>query len=271
MKIHTHTLQGKRESNEDQHINVLNLNNTNKDLHPINLVGVFDGHGGKIISKYLKNNLPKYILKKSSNINIYQEKNSVVTKFFGTLYDKIQEKISKDHPISSKRCGSTALCGIHYNDRNNNPRLWMLNVGDSRAVLCNHKNMTIPLTIDHKPNLTSERKRIEQLGGRIKFDGSDWRIKDLSLSRAFGDIDTSPYVTHKPDISKVKLNKKDKFIIFACDGLWDVLTNNQAVNFVNRELKKNSKNNNIAKKLAEEAIYKGSYDNVTVSILFLDP
>lgn len=267
MYIHTYTLQGKRESNEDQHINVLNLNNVNKKIHPINFVGVFDGHGGKLVSKYLKENLPKYILKKS-NINIYQEKNQVVTKFFGKLYDKMQEKLMKDHPIAVKRCGSTALCGVHYLDRNNNPKLWMINVGDSRAVLCNYKDCTISLTKDHKPNSSSERKRIEMLGGRIKFDGADWRIKDLSLSRAFGDSDTSPYVTHKPEIYKVKLNKKDKFVIFACDGLWDVLTNSQAVKFVNRYLK-SKYNGNIAKKLAEEAIKQGSYDNVTVSILFL--
>ena len=106
----------------------------------------------------------------------------------------------------------------------------MLNVGDSRAVLCNYKNFAVPLTVDHKPNLLKERKRIEKLGGKIKFDGSDWRIKDLSLSRAFGDLDTFPYVTHKPDISKYSLNKKDKFIIFACDGLWDVMSNSQAEN-----------------------------------------
>ena len=267
MKIHTYTLQGRRESNEDQHINILNINNKNQKIHPINFVGVFDGHGGKLVSKYLKENLPKYILKKSST-NIYQEKNHVVTKFFGKLYDKMQEKLKRDHPIASKRCGSTALCGVHYLDRNNNPKLWMVNVGDSRAVLCNYQNNTVLLTKDHKPNSVSERKRIEMLGGRIKFDGADWRIKDLSLSRAFGDTDTNPYVTHRPEITKVKLNKKDKFIIFACDGLWDVMSNNQAVKFVNKYVK-NKYTGNIAKKLAEEAIKIGSYDNVTVSILFL--
>ena len=56
-------------------------------------------------------------MKKTSNINIYQEKNSVVTKFFGTLYDKVQDKIAKEHPISSKRTGSTALVGIHFMDK----------------------------------------------------------------------------------------------------------------------------------------------------------
>ena len=67
MKIQTYTLQGKRYSNEDQHFNLLNLDNKNKSLHPVNFVAVFDGHGGKLVSKYLKENLPKYILKRTSN------------------------------------------------------------------------------------------------------------------------------------------------------------------------------------------------------------
>ena len=106
------------------------------------------------------------------------------------------------------------------------------------------------------------------MGGRIKFDGVDWRIGDLSLSRAIGDLDNTPYVTHKPEIFRYRLNKKDRYIIFACDGLWDVVSNNDAVNFVNYLLDKRYIGN-ISKKLAEYAIQKGSYDNVTVSIMFL--
>lgn len=269
MKIHTYTLQGKRPSNEDQHFNLLNTDSNNKALYPVNFVGVFDGHGGKLVSKFLKNNLPKYLLKKKSvKNNLYSYKNKVVTKYVNTAYNTLQEKLKQEHPVASKRCGSTAVCGVHYFDENNNPRLWVFNVGDSRAVLCNYKGQSVQLSKDHKPNSVNEKKRIEQLGGRIKFDGADWRIQDLSLSRAFGDLDTFPYVTHKPEISKLKLNKGDRFVIFACDGLWDVVSNAKAVKFVEK-LKNNKYKGNIAKKLAEYAIKQGSYDNVTVSILFL--
>ena len=85
-------------------------------------------------------------------------------------------------------------------------------------------NKASQLTVDHKPNLTSERKRIQNLGGSINYDGSDWRIKGYSLSRSFGDIDAKPFMSHMPNIYRYKLNKNDKFIIFACDGLWDVLS-----------------------------------------------
>jgi serine/threonine protein phosphatase PrpC len=76
-------------------------------------VGVFDGHGGKLVSKFLKMNLPKYLLKKN-NINIYDQKISLTSNFFGKLFDKMQNELIKYHPTAVKRCGSTALCGIMY-------------------------------------------------------------------------------------------------------------------------------------------------------------
>jgi serine/threonine protein phosphatase PrpC len=267
MIIQSYSLQGKRESNEDQHIGIINLNNDDKTINPVNFIGVFDGHGGKLVSKYLKNNMPKYILKKT-DINIYDQKSIVTSNFFGKLFDKIQNDLIKDHPIAAKRCGSTALCGVIYKNNANHNHVWIANVGDSRAVLCNNEDKAVPLSKDHKPYHAPEKKRIEKMGGKIKFDGVDWRIGDLSLSRAIGDLDNTPYVTHKPELFRYKLHKKDKFIIFACDGLWDVVSNTEATDLVNYLLNKRYIGN-IAKKLAEFAIQKGSYDNVTVSIVFL--
>jgi protein phosphatase 1L len=140
-------------------------------------------------------------------------------------------------------------------------------VGDSRAVLCNKTGNAIPLTVDHKPNDPDEKKRIEQLGGRIVFDGSDWRVKTLSLSRAFGDLDCCPYVTHEPSIIKYNINDNDKFLIIACDGLWDALTNQDAVEFI-RDLQFKNYTGNYAKELANHGLKKGSQDNITVIVYF---
>ena len=92
--------------------------------------------------------------------------------------------------------------------------------------------MSLPLSKDHKPHLFEEKTRIENLGGEIYHDGYDWRVGDLSVSRAFGDMDAAPYVTHKPQIFKYNLKKTDKFLICACDGLWDVIDDQEAVNLV---------------------------------------
>ena len=144
----------------------------------------------------------------------------------------------------------------------------MINVGDSRGVLCNKDGLAVQLSKDHKPNTPEERSRIEQLGGSITFDGVDWRIKDLSLSRAFGDCESTPYVSHLPQIYRYKLSSEDKFLIKACDGLWDVVSNQDAVDFI-LDLKKNKNfKGNFSKSLCDYAYAKGSMDNVTVIVYF---
>ena len=150
-------------------------------------------------------------------------------------------------------------------------------VSTFRNCICSKNNIAVQLSKDHKPNTPEEKKRIEQLGGQIKFDGYDFRINDLSVSRAFGDITATPYITHLPQIFKYEY-KNDKFHILACDGLWDVMSNQDVVDFVLTELDNNNiytskdyhKLNkiNIAKKLATHAIDIGSFDNITIIIGF---
>jgi serine/threonine protein phosphatase PrpC len=96
------------------------------------------------------------------------------------------------------------------------------------------------------------------------------------VSRAFGDLDCK-YISQEPSIYNYELDN-DKFIILGCDGIWDVLSCQDAVDFVMENIiieKKlenkgeKSKNNNIAYKLADYALQKGSQDNLSVIIIFL--
>jgi serine/threonine protein phosphatase PrpC len=265
MKVYSHSLQGKRKTQEDQHFSFLNLDNTTIEYNSLNLFGVFDGHGGSIVSKYLKMNLPDFFLIKTKK-NIYKSKKNFI-EYINEVYNFLQHNLITKHPKAVEYCGSTACVVLHYLDINNKHVLWLINVGDSRAVLCNRKNKAVALTNDHKPNDSFEKSRIESLGGKIHFDGYDWRIKSLSLSRAFGDLDCCPYVTHVPSIMKYNININDKFLIIACDGLWDALTNQDAVNFINN-LQTNNFKGNYAKAIAEHGLIKGSQDNITVIIYF---
>lgn len=267
MILYSHSLQGLRPSNEDHHIHILNIDNNNKKFNNINLLAVFDGHGGKSVSKYLKSTLPYYFLNKFKKNNFYSCSESVA-KYINKIFNLINNKLIEEHPRIVNHCGSTACIIIHYKDLLNKSKLWVLNVGDSRAIKCNKFNIAEQLSQDHKPNSPEERNRIELLGGTIEFDGSDWRIKNLSLSRAFGDLDCKPYVTFLPQIYEYDVDVRDKFIVLACDGLWDVLSNQDVVDFINILLNKKIKYN-IARLLAEYAIKKGSMDNVTIIILVL--
>lgn len=268
MKVYSYSLQGKRDANEDQHINILNINGelNNDKLNTVNFFGVFDGHGGKRVSKYLKDTMPQFFVSKLKKN--YYLKDKTATKYFIKVFDLLQNKLKEDHPRAVIHSGSTACVGIHFRDLNNDNKLWILNVGDSRSIKCNKNNIAEQLSLDHKPNCPEEKNRIEKLGGIIEYDGSDWRISGLSLSRAFGDLDCKPYVTHLPQIYKYDINLNDKFIIFACDGLWDVLSNQDVVDFINNLINKKFKGN-YSKELAEYAIDKGSLDNVSIIIYFI--
>jgi serine/threonine protein phosphatase PrpC len=271
MHVQSVSLQGHRESNEDQHCVYLNIDTKKKNLNKINFYSVFDGHGGDKVSKFLKDNIPKYFLKKNKH-NVF-ENNNITKKYIKKVFNHIQNKLKEED--YSEHSGSTALVVIHSKSKKKN-NLWVANTGDSRGIVCNKYDIAIQLTMDHKPNNLRERKRIEDMNGKIHFDGHDWRVKDLSLSRAFGDLDAVPYVTHEPEIYKYKLSSKDKFMVLACDGLWDVLSNQEVVNFVleccnyGYNKTKNEIELDIASRLAKFAINSGSQDNVTVIIQFLN-
>lgn len=267
-KVNIISLKGIRKNNEDRHTVIMNLDKSNKDQAPINLFGVYDGHGGKFVSSFLEESLPILFTDKRLEYPLTKD-------YINKVYKYLQEKILKiKYFEKAKQCGSTCLLGIHYK-RDSNDYITIINTGDTRSVLC-RDNFAIPLSKDHKPMWPEEKSRIEKLGGKITFDGEDHRILDLSVSRAFGDFDAEPYLTNMPDIFKYKLEKNDKFIVFACDGLWDVLDNQSVVNFILLECydetytKRINKHINVARRLGEYALQRGSTDNLTIIVYFLD-
>tara|TARA_B110000208_G_C11737439_1_gene418639 strand:- start:731 stop:1540 length:810 start_codon:yes stop_codon:yes gene_type:complete len=267
MVFHIASLIGKRESNEDEELCIENINNIN-NTNNINIYGIFDGHGGNEVSTYLKKNIPKYFFNKSIDYNNLNKLRKYIKLVYGHCQKKLEEKLKQ----KSYQVGSTALIIILFKNF-----LYTINLGDCRAIICVKDNFPLQISKDHKPNAYDEKIRIEKLGGSIYFDGHDWRIKDLSVSRSFGDVDSKPYLSHIPDMFKYTLNNQSKFIVLGCDGLWDVLSNQDVNDFILNEVNINkniinqsqNNNNNIAYKLAKYAIEKGSTDNVSVIIKFL--
>lgn len=243
--IYSISLKGRRDANQDTY-NIIKSKNKK-------FIGLYDGHGdNSYVSKFLSKTIPKIF------VNL---KYPLTKTFVSKMFLKINEILKKKHIKQSSGSGSTCLivCNYFYH-------LQIFNTGDSRCVLCNYQNIAIPLTKDHKPNDFDELKRIEGLGGKIHWDKTEYRIGLLAVSRSFGDFD-SKYITCIPDLYKYKINKNDKFFIVACDGLWDVMSNQDAVNLILHFYNANKKIN-IAKKLAEHAIKLGSADNITIIIIF---
>jgi serine/threonine protein phosphatase PrpC len=267
--IHKCSLKGERQQNEDKETCIVNFDKTSKtydsSLGNINYYGVYDGHGGKFVSKYLSVHLPQFFMDKRQQ---YPLKKTNIEK----AYKYWQNELKTKYTVQSKNTGSTCCIVIHF-EKNGSEYLNILNTGDSRCIVCRN-NMGIPLTKDHKPSNFEEYKRITNMGGKIYFDGYDHRIGSLSVSRAFGDVSEEPYVTCLPDVFCYKLIDNDKFIVIACDGLYDVLSNDEVINFILIECydiktnKRKNKHINISKKIAEHAITKGSSDNVSVIVVF---
>lgn len=263
MSVYFKTVKGIRRTNEDRHVIFNNITGSDKTKNAVDMFGIFDGHGGALVSSVLTDIMPKIFSDKRTTFPLYKVP---VTK----ICNNVQSLIDTNYKSRVKECGSTCLMVFHYKNNNDNI-LSVLNVGDSRAILCTGQE-AVKITNDHKPLYPTEKQRIIEAGGKIYCDGTDWRVANLSLSRAFGD--TATKFTHpSPDLFHHHISKNDKFIVLACDGLWDVMDNQSVVNFILHNCydmrgKRINEKTNIADKLAHYALNLGSGDNISIIIVF---
>ena len=202
-----------------------------------NFACIFDGHGGGFVSKYLKSNFySKFLQSLPSDV---EWSGDLVAEAFCQSLSKCDAEIGQLQRWRHQGSTVSAVC-LH-----GDAYLSCLNVGDSRAVLGRRGGTALDLSNDHKPELPSERARIEGLGGFVKWHGlvgpsgapivgtGCYRINgNLALSRAAGDHAMRPFVSCEPDVRKVRLGDEDDFVIVASDGLWDVFASHEACAFV---------------------------------------
>lgn len=270
MSIYTKSVKGTRDSNEDKHIIITNRKEKKADNPCIDLFGIFDGHGGDTVSTILSKIVPKMFYPKLSEPSMvsYPLSRSIINNTFNTMQKFLMDRYTKE----IKECGSTCLLVFRY-DVGGYDTLTIANVGDSRAIICSGQ-VAKQITTDHKPLDPVEKQRIIKQGGKIYNDGIEWRVGTLSLTRAFGDTATT-YTKPVPDVFAHKITKNDKFLVMACDGLWDVIDNHGVVNYILHQCyddkgKRIATTRNIAEDLARFAIKSGSGDNITIIVVFFD-
>jgi len=158
--------------------------------------------------------------------------------------------------------------------------LYVANAGDSRAVL-SRRGEAVALSRDHKPMDEDERDRIQKAGGFVQ----EGRVNgSLALSRAIGDLEykqgktlsaRDQIVTAYPELMEQTLREGDEFLVIACDGIWDVMTSQQCIDFVRSRLKSDTPLSIICEQMADECMApdtKGSgigCDNMSVVIVML--
>ncbi|XP_059647862.1 probable protein phosphatase 2C 63 [Cornus florida] len=277
-------------------------------------VGVYDGHGGPETSRFVNRHLFPHLHKFVTEQGGLSE--DVIKKAFHATEEEFMHLVKRSLPLRPQiaSVGSCCLVGTISNDV-----LHVANLGDSRAVLGRRisedpksKVVAERLSNDHNVSCEEVRREVEALHPDdfpiVVYCRGVWRIKGIiQVSRSIGDaylkkpeLNRDPIfqqfgnpvpmkralMSAEPSILKRKLRPQDLFLIFASDGLWEHLSDEEAVEIVfknpragiakrligaalNEAAKKREMRYSDIKKI-EKGIRRHFHDDITVIVLYLD-
>ena len=260
-------MQGWRLEMEDAHTCKTDL----KKLPGWSFFAVFDGHAGSKVSNYCSTHLLDVVVRSVKE----EDSEDGVCKKLRDGFLEIDETLRGMYAQSAQsaqsaqndhRGGTTAIvCMV-------SPKkfIWA-NCGDSRGLLCRDGKLEFNTT-DHKPMNEGEKIRIEKAGGTVmmqRVNGS------LAVSRALGDFDykrvegkkqIEQLVSPEPDICVIERSEKDQFLLLACDGVFDVMSNDEIISFVLHHLELEESLLKICSKLIDTCLNKVSVSTCTCLI-----
>lgn len=226
---------------------------------------IFDGHAGIQASKWCGSNLHTIVEKKLLDDET-RDVRDVLNDSFITIDQQINANLQGNSGCTA------AVCVLRWELPDNvteeaveldkhKRKLYTANVGDSRIVLF-RKDSSIRLTYDHKASDLLEMQRVEKAGGLIMKS----RVNGmLAVTRSLGDKFFDTLVIGNPFTTSVEITKDDRFLIIACDGLWDVIDDQDACKLIEHI----NDPDEAAKTLVRYALENGTTDNVTVMVVFL--
>ncbi|CAL1387183.1 unnamed protein product [Linum trigynum] len=282
-------------------------------------VGVYDGHGGPEAARFVNERLFENIKKFTSEGRGMSS--DVITKAFLATDEEFLGLV-KSQWLNKPQIASVGACclvGVVCSGL-----LYIANAGDSRVVLGRIEKTTttttkqqeevkaVQLSSEHNASVESVREELRRLHPDdpqiVVPKHNVWRVKGIiQVSRSLGDAYLKraefnrepllakfrlsqsfekPILLAEPTIQVHKLTPEDQFLIFASDGLWEHLTNQEAVDIVH-----NSHRNGVARKLLKAALQEAAkkremrysdlekidrgvrrhfHDDITIIVLFLD-
>ncbi|CAD7926954.1 unnamed protein product [Amoebophrya sp. A25] len=260
-------MQGWRRSMEDAHLASFVAKH---GPEPVALFGVYDGHGGKEVSIRVAKEFVGVFNKQKESADAGEALRETYV-----ALDKDMLKAAGGMTMFSQ-VGCTAItCAIQGSS------VYFANAGDSRGLIGTRQGQVRVATHDHKPNSPRERKRIYDAGGTVDLISGQHRVSgNLNLSRALGDLkyklameSTGPerqIISGYPDILSTELQEDDEFLILACDGIWDVLTNEECLAFVQNFLEDGPHSEQKLKKCAEALLERCCSPDCSVNALGTD-
>jgi len=249
--------------------------------HQSAFFGVYDGHGGakaaEFCADHLHENLAHAInsmwlgmplLDATDSECVRMISQCVRDAFVCTDYQFL-------HSPFRHEGGTTACVAVLINGT-----VVVGNVGDSRAVLC-RGGAAVPLSHDHTPARDDEVARIQAAGAEVIAGDVVVGGEEFSLTRAIGnsivkvppgrdfrDLSAPQVVTSEPEVSITELVDEDTFLVIASDGIWDRMSNDEVVSFVDRRLREHSDPQMAASQLANYAMINlRSADNVSALVI----
>ncbi len=207
------------------------------DPIPIDFLGVMDGHGpnGEKVAMFVASNLCDAVLELFRSGHHFLESIEMACLV-------LDEKLRGSHWLmdaTGQISGGSTCNAIWIREK----KIYSCNVGDCRFIL-SYKGKAFPVTEDHKPESKKERQRIIKAGGYV----SDNRVNGiLGVARSFGDFvfktrssktAAEQVVTALPDVFTVEIDQNIDFMVLASDGVWDVMSNQEVVDFVKERLNK---------------------------------
>lgn len=246
--------RGRREAMEDRFSALVDFQGDSKQA----LFGIFDGHGGVKAAEFAAENLDKNILEEVLRRDDEDQIEDAVKRGY---LNTDSEFLKED--VYGGSCCVTALIqkGI----------LVVSNAGDCRAVM-SRGGLAEALTSDHRPSREDEKNRIETMGGYVDLCHGTWRVQgSLAVSRGLGDRHLKQWVIAEPETKIIRIEPEYEFLILASDGLWDKVSNQEAVDIARPFcLSIDAPEPMVAcKKLVDLSVSRGSVDDVSVMLIQL--
>ncbi|KAJ5735062.1 uncharacterized protein N7483_000187 [Penicillium malachiteum] len=195
--------KGGREFQEDRCVIVLPEQFPAKTNDKLAFLAVYDGHGSGLVSEHASKQLHHLLTKRPEF-----QKGDYATAIKAALADEdaLLLESSKDSTEAAISGSTAAVCLVNLTQG----ELIVSNLGDSHVILAERDPKTDRpyhirrLTEAHKPEVPSERRRIEEAGGEVTMRSGIARLEgvgSLNMSRALGDLQYKNPVNEVKDSS----------------------------------------------------------------------